>query len=66
MPREAPIGVIHLEAMTKLAQAGAVILPASPGFYTKPKTIEDLLTFLTVKICRVLGFEPPDAPGYEG
>ena len=63
--REAPIGVIHLDAMAKLARAGACILPASPGFYTKPKTIEDLLTFMTVKLCRVLGIEPPDAPGYE-
>ena len=66
VPREAPIGVIHLEAMAKLAHAGACILPASPGFYTKPKTIEDLLTFLTVKICKALKIEPPDAPGYEG
>lgn len=66
VPREAPIGVIHLEAMATLARAGAVILPASPGFYTRPKTLEDLLTFMTVKLCRVLGIAPPDAPGYTG
>ena len=64
VPREAPIGVIHLEAMARLAHAGAVILPASPGFYTHPKTIEDLLAFLTAKLCRTLGLEPPDVPAY--
>ena len=64
VPREAPVGSIHLEAMAKLARCGVTILPASPGFYTRPKTIEDLLAFLTVRICKSLGIPAPDAPGY--
>ncbi len=64
VPREAPIGAIHLDAMAALARCGVTILPASPGFYTRPKSIEDLLAFLTVRICRSLGLPPPDAPGY--
>ena len=64
VPREAPIGAIHLEAMTKLARAGAVILPASPGFYTRPKTLDDLVDFLVAKVCRSLGIPPPKVPAY--
>ena len=64
VPREAPVGAIHLEAMATLARCGVSILPASPGFYTRPKTIDDLLAFLTVRICRSLGIPAPDAPGY--
>lgn len=64
VPREAPIGIIHLEGMAALARAGAVILPASPGFYTKPKTLEDLVDFMVAKLCRTLDLEPPDVPAY--
>ena len=65
VPREAPVGAIHLEAMARLAQAGAVILPASPGFYTRPKTLDDLLDFMVARICKALGLEPPDVPDYQ-
>ena len=64
VPREAPVGVIHLEAMARLAHAGAVILPASPGFYTRPRTLEDLYAFLTAKLCGCLGLPPPKVPAY--
>lgn len=50
VPREAPLSTIHLENMLKLANAGAVILPASPGFYHQPETIDDLVDFVVGRI----------------
>src|SRR5919108_560326 len=43
VPRETPLSKIHLENMIKLAEIGVVLLPAMPGFYYKPKTMDDLL-----------------------
>ncbi len=50
VPRETPYNAIHLENMLKLARAGARILPASPGFYHRPKTIEELVDHLCFRI----------------
>lgn len=50
VPREAPYNAIHLENMLRLAHAGARILPASPGFYHKPATIEELVDHLVFRI----------------
>jgi flavin prenyltransferase len=50
VPRETPYNAIHLEHMLKLAQSGARILPASPGFYHRPKTIEELVEHLCFRI----------------
>ena len=50
VPRESPYNVIHLENMLKLARAGAQILPASPGFYHRPQTIEALVDHLVFRI----------------
>jgi 4-hydroxy-3-polyprenylbenzoate decarboxylase len=50
VPRETPFSALHLENMLKLARAGAVILPANPGFYHHPKRIEDLVDFVTARI----------------
>jgi 4-hydroxy-3-polyprenylbenzoate decarboxylase len=57
VPREAPLPLPSLEAMVRCAQAGATILPASPGFYHKPKKIEDLLAFMTQRVLDLLGLE---------
>jgi len=50
VPRETPYNAIHLENMLKLTNAGATILPASPGFYHRPKSIEDLVEHLCFRI----------------
>ncbi|HEV7701354.1 MAG TPA: flavin prenyltransferase UbiX [Pyrinomonadaceae bacterium] len=50
VPRETPYNVIHLENMLRLTRAGARILPASPGFYHRPKTIDDLVQHLCYRI----------------
>lgn len=57
VPREAPFSTIHLENMLKLSQMGAVILPASPGFYNKPETVADLVDFVVARILNQLGIE---------
>ena len=65
VPREAPLPLPTLEAMVKAAQAGATILPASPGFYTRPKTIDDLLGFVTQRILDLLGIEAARSPRWK-
>lgn len=50
IPRETPLNAIHLENMLRLSRAGAHILPASPGFYHKPKTIVELVDHLVFRI----------------
>lgn len=57
VPRESPYSTIHLENMLKLSQMGAVILPASPGFYHQPQTINDLVDFVVARILNQLGIE---------
>lgn len=50
VPRETPLSLIHLENMTRLARAGATIMPAAPGFYHRPQSIDDLVTFVVARI----------------
>lgn len=57
VPRETPLNAIHLENMLKLAKLGAVILPAMPGFYHKPKRISELVDFIVSRILDNLGIE---------
>ncbi len=55
--RETPVSAIHLENSLKLAQLGVVLLPANPGFYQHPKTIEDLIDFIVARILDQLNIE---------
>lgn len=57
VPRETPLSAIHLENMLRLAQLGAVILPASPGFYHKPAQVSDLVDFVVARVLDHLGIE---------
>jgi flavin prenyltransferase len=55
--RETPLSMIHVGHMHTLSQAGAIIMPAAPGFYFQPQTIEDLVSDFTDKVLGVLGVE---------
>ena len=55
--RETPYSAIHLENMLKLANLGVTIMPASPGFYHNPSSIEDLVDFMVARILTHLGIE---------
>lgn len=55
LSREMPLNLVQLENMTLLSRAGAVIMPASPGFYQKPTSIDDLVDFVVQRICDRLG-----------
>jgi flavin prenyltransferase len=57
VPRETPYSSIHLENMLRLTRAGAVVLPASPGFYHRPKSIDDLIDFVVGRILAHLRIE---------
>lgn len=57
VPRETPLSTIHLENMLRLARAGAVMIPAMPAFYNKPKAIEDMVDFVVGKVLDALGIE---------
>lgn len=55
VPRETPYSDIHLENMLRVTRAGAVVLPASPGFYHRPKRLEDLVDFVVARILDHVG-----------
>jgi 4-hydroxy-3-polyprenylbenzoate decarboxylase len=74
VPRETPLSVVHLDNMLKLARAGAVVLPAMPGFYHRPATVQDLVDFVVGKVLDRVGVDhalfrrwrTPDAPPQAG
>ena len=57
VPRETPLNAMHLENMLKLSKIGVRIIPAAPGFYHKPTTLEELVDMMVGKICDSLGIE---------
>lgn len=57
VPRETPVSEIHLLNMLRLTRAGAVVLPASPGFYHRPTGIDDLVSFVVARVLDQLGVE---------
>ena len=57
VPREAPFSTLHLENMLKLSRMNAVILPANPGFYHRPQSVEDIIDFIVARILDQLGIE---------
>ena len=57
VPRETPLSAIHLGNMLRLTRAGAVVMPAAPGFYHRPKEISDLVDFMVARMLDHLGVE---------
>jgi 4-hydroxy-3-polyprenylbenzoate decarboxylase len=57
VPRETPLGLVQLRNMVAVAEAGAVVLPAMPGFYAKPQRVQDLVDFVVGRVCDQLGVE---------
>jgi len=51
VPRETPLGLIPLKNMVAATEAGAIILPAMPAFYTRPQTLQDMIDFVVGRIC---------------
>jgi len=57
VPREAPYATVHLENMAKLSAWGTVVIPASPGFYNHPTSINDMVDFIVARILDQIGLE---------
>jgi len=66
VPRETPMSLPELRNMVLAAESGAMVLPAMPGFYQQPKTIEDLAAFIAGKILSALGFDQQLFPPWQG
>lgn len=64
VPREAPYSEIHLQNMLNLTRMGAVILPASPGFYHQPQSVEDLIDFVVARILNQLNIDHQLMPAW--
>lgn len=62
VPREAPLSPIHLENLLTLSRAGATVLPAAPGFYHRPESVEELVDFVVDRILVALGRRGVAAP----
>jgi 4-hydroxy-3-polyprenylbenzoate decarboxylase len=65
VPRETPYSAIHLENMLRLTNAGAIVLPASPGFYHRPQTIDELIDFVVGRAIAQLGIETNIGPRWQ-
>lgn len=57
VPRETPLNLIHIRNMATVTEAGGVILPAMPGFYSKPTTMNELVDFVVARICDQFGVD---------
>ena len=66
VPREAPLSLIHLRNLTTLTEAGAVVIPAAPGFYHRPTAIEQLVDFVVQRVLDHMGLDIAIAPRWSG
>jgi 4-hydroxy-3-polyprenylbenzoate decarboxylase len=66
VPRETPLSLVHLRNLTAVTEAGALVMPAAPGFYHRPASIAQLVDFMVQRIVDQLGLELAIAPRWEG
>jgi 4-hydroxy-3-polyprenylbenzoate decarboxylase len=66
VPRETPLSLVHLRNLTAVTEAGAVVIPAAPGFYHRPTTVAELVDFIVQRIIDQLGLDISIAPRWEG
>ena len=66
VPRETPLTQIHLRRLLELAEAGAIVLPAMPGFYSRPETLQDVVDHVSGKVLSALGFDQTLFPPWDG
>lgn len=66
VPRETPLSLVHLRNLTALTEAGAVILPAAPGFYHRPASVNDLIDFVVQRILDQFELDIPLVPRWNG
>ncbi|MFZ2447966.1 MAG: UbiX family flavin prenyltransferase [Syntrophobacteraceae bacterium] len=66
VPRETPLNRIHLSNMLRAAEAGALILPAMPGFYHRPRSVEEIVDFMVARVLDQLGIDHRLVPPWEG
>jgi 4-hydroxy-3-polyprenylbenzoate decarboxylase len=64
--RETPLSLVHIDAMRRVARAGAVILPLMPAFYTRPRTLDDVVAQITARVLDLLGLEHALGRRWEG
>ncbi len=62
MIRESPLSLVHIRNMELVTMAGAVVMPAAPGFYTRPKTIDELVTTFAGRVLDQLGIRHSHTP----
>lgn len=66
VPRETPFSLIHLRNLTTITEAGAVVIPAAPGFYHHPKSVGDLVDFVVQRVIDQAGLDITIAPRWDG
>lgn len=66
VPRETPLSLVHLRNLVTATEAGAVVLPAAPGFYHRPTEVGELVDFVVQRVLDLLGLDLSIAPRWEG
>ena len=66
VPRETPLSLVHLRNLVTATEAGAVVLPAAPGFYHRPTEVGQLVDFVVQRVLDLLGLDLSIAPRWEG